>query len=520
MSARADSRTTAAAGDSHNTGRPASKASSRSLKRHPSKLDLNPFVIADRLTAAKAGERAIDTQDAEPTTYSRLSLCVPNRGDDLGLDLAHPAPLKPEHGLVREEGARRSHQRVLKGTPPTSRQSTTEDRILRRRSTFDQLGGLRSPGITATASADVAKRSRQDEDLAMAEAYQYAGEIRSTRQSSDFSPADLGQKRAYHHGIQRGGDRDTLGTPGSDQTVPIRRPSSKQSSPGLRTLGGSGHGRTSMQPESSRSTTSYAGDNQFMSQICTLSPLIASGQEHHARQLSIPQDRIAKLSTRSSPYLARPHWKGEARHDHLPAHDIARTDPRPVRQAAARPHEPLSPAMTPRTDYLAGLKHHTPAAGAGQLQKMPSSPAVLRRAPGMANDHSRHRSPSHTGECGYCELEGGGLPPLARAAPLAQIAAIPERGRSSGNNNNNYNESPSPRESYHTAASYASSTSRPLRRIRETKADLRGSAPPAIARMGTPRTPSGYTAGGTSPSPPPPPPPVPAARRPDDHDCE
>lgn len=467
-------------------------------------------------------QRPVDTRDAEPTTNSTR---VPSRAD-LGLGLEHPAPLKPEHGLVREQGDRHAHQHMLKGTPPIGPQSATEDRTLRRRSTFDQISGLRSPVVATTAAAGVAKRSGQDEDLSLTEAYPHTEGIPGTRQPSDFLTADLGQKRAYYHDVQRQGYRDASKSP-SSRTTPNRRPSRKESSPALRSLAGSGRDQTTMQQASTYTTTSFAANNRHMLQSRTLSPLFASSREQQAEPRNSQDDRLAKLSRRSSPYLARPHWKGEAVHDHAPEYATARTDPRFVRQRTARPHELSSPAQTPRTDFRAGLRHHNPTAGA-QLQKMPSSPAVLRRAPGMANDHSRHRSPSLTGACGYCELEGGVAPATARASPLAQVAMIAETRSSDGNNNNNL---PSPRESYHTAELYTCS-SRSLRRIRDTRADLRGSTqptstrssvvdaagpelPPSSAGTGT-VTPAGYIAG-RSPLPPPP---VPAGRHPDDHNCE
>lgn len=512
---RADDLITAAPGVSHDLASPASKTSSRTLKRQPSKLDLNPFVIADRLTGAKSGQRPTIEQDAEPTRYSTMSLCIPNH-DDLGLHLEHPVPEKPEHGLVRETGNRQSQPRVPIGTFPVGEQSSTRDRTLRRRSTFHQDSGFRSAGIVTTAPTE-----KRYEDPAMRKAYEHAEEVPGPLLPSGLLAADREQKRAYHHNIQPEGDEGTPGKP-PERTIPFRRASRKQSSPGLKSLGRSGHELTTKQPESGRSTVFYADANQYMSQNRALSPLIASGQEQQTELLNSLEDRLTKVSTRSSA------------HEHAPAYDTASNDQRSVRHAEARSHQRPIPAQASQIDYRAGLKHHSPTTR-NQLQKMPSSPAILRRAPALANDHSRHRSPSLTGACGYCELEEASTRASSRAAPArAAIAAIPEVPTSRDNNNNSNN---SPRESYHTAEeSYTSSSRRSLRRsIRETKANLlRGGSssvitarpslapPPPSSSAGTVTPTMGCTVG-TSPPPSPQPevqPSVPVVGSPSDHDCE
>lgn len=399
--------------------RPDSAATSRTLKRKPSKLDLNPFVIADRLTGAMARQPVVGPDMTESRSYSRLSRCVPTHGD-IWLDLAKSHSDDLGRSINADE-VRRPYQRVSSGTAPIGQQHTGQDSILRNR---------------------------------------------------------------------------------------------KQLSPGVNGLEGRGRMPTTVQPHRRRSMAFNTGESPNITSARTLSPLLAFQQGQQSVPFDRLADRLGKAGTRSSSYLAQTYQEEKPRHDHASAQssETASVDYRSLlRPTGPRPYERLSPSQTSQTGYPADLKHYVPT-GPGSLKKIPSSPAVLRRAPPLANLHSRHRSPNLPDDCGYCELDE-----VQGIMPISPVA-IPEDVQSSNS---------SRLESYHTAESDTSS--RQLRRIRESKMNLRSSASTSARSSRatndqTPTTPSSAgtarplgNMAGTSPQPE-----VqqPAPVRRSDHDCE
>lgn len=235
----------------------------------------------------------------------------------------------------------------------------------------------------------------------------------------------------------------------------------KQSSPGVNGLEGRGRKPTTVQPHRRRSMASNTREVPNITGARTLSPLLASQQGQQSVLFNRLAERLGKSGTRSSSYLAQTYQEEKLRHDHVSAQssETASVDYRSLlRPTGARPYERLSPSQTSQIGYPAALKHYVPT-GPGPLKKIPSSPAVLRRAPPLANLHSRHRTPNLPDDCGYC-----GLDEVQGIMPLSPVA-IPEDMLSS--NSSHF-------ESYQTAESDTSS--RQLRRIRESKMNLRSSA--------------------------------------------
>ncbi|KAH8910207.1 hypothetical protein BR93DRAFT_465611 [Coniochaeta sp. PMI_546] len=415
---------------------------------------MNPFVIADRLTAAEARQRVVSPNITEPRTYSRMSTCVPTH-QDLWLDLEQPVPNKTGHRAIADRTPNWSSGR--QNRKDTGRQNPAQNRLLRRRSTFDRRGDFRTPDTFSRPEIGPAVRSRQGEDMAMNKAYQHAGELPGAQQIRNYMAVELELNPDDHRIIQHEGNQETLAKP-SERSTPFRRPSTKQSSPGLDALKAPDQ-LTLKQPERMGSGALNTEEGRTVYESRTLSPLMACRQEQSGL-LNSTNDRLTKASTRSSPYLAQANRKDEALQDYAPDHrsDTASMDQGSLlQQSCSRPYERYTPKQTSQIDYPAGLRHYIPT-GAGLLKKIQSSSALMRKAPPFANLHSRHRSPNLLDDCGYCELEE-----VQGIMPASHVV-IPDVPPSS-------NESP--RESYHTAES--STSSRILRRIRESKENLRSS---------------------------------------------
>lgn len=386
-----------------------------------------------------------------------MSECVPKQGD-LWRDLEHPQPEHAAHTFTGDNAPRRqSVHRAPKAATPADQSHTSQDKTLRRRSTFERSGAFRSPDAVVREKTDHFDRLRQAKDEATIEAYRHAEDLPSARQLGDqllTNPTILpAQPQRGYPKVEE----NTIVTP-SDRAQPFRRPSRKQSVPGINAHEGSSHGSSTKQSERRRSNAIHDDEGSENAGSRALNPNIAYGREDHKGTPRSFTDRLTRTNARSSPYLRRPDANT------APSHDNASTDFRSVlRHADSQPLERSNQVSPPQFDYRTGLKPHTPATRES-LKRMQSTP-VLRKVPEFAKDHSRHRSPGGLSSYGYDEPEG-----TQKVTSISQTA-IPEVRPSSN---------VSRRESYHTAESYTpdsqSNMHRRLRRIADSKANLRNSA--------------------------------------------